>query len=428
MEKVAVILAAGLGTRMKSALPKAAHKIGGAPMLTHLLKAAEAVFDRIVVVIGPDMDQLAALAAPHQVVVQHDRFGTAHAALQAAPYFGSGLVGILYADNPLVSPETMAELLTRMAAGDAGLVLLGMTPPDAARYGRLVSDGEYISKIVEYADASPAERAIAFCNAGGMLASAQNMLIWLTAVQPFNTKGEYYLTDIVGIARAEGCKIAAIDAPYAECMGVNSRAELAAAEATLQTRLRAAALDAGVAMQAPETVFFSYDTVLAADVTIGPYVVFATGVNVQQGAEIKAFSHLEGCTIGAHAIIGPYARLRPGAKIGPAAHIGNFVEVKAASIGAGAKANHLSYIGDADIGAATNIGAGFITCNYDGVKKHKTTIGKNAFIGSDVAMVAPVSVGDGALIAAGSVITENVAPGSLAIARSRQVSKTRKGS
>lgn len=428
MEKTAVILAAGLGTRMKSALPKAAHKIGGAPMLTHLLTAAEAVFDRIIVVIGPDMDNLAALAAPHQVVIQHERHGTAHAALQAAAYFGSGLVGILYADNPLVSAATMSELIARLQQGDARLVLLGMTPPDAARYGRLVSDGDYIAKIVEYADASPAERAITFCNAGGMVAGADDMHAWLRAVQPFNTKGEYYLTDIVGIARAEGGNIAAVDAPYAECMGVNSRAELAAAEATLQTRLRNAALDAGVAMQAPETVFFAYDTKLAADVTIGPYVVFAPGVTVAQGAEIKAFSHLEGCDIGPCAIIGPYARLRPGAKIGPAAHIGNFVEVKAASIGAGAKANHLSYIGDADIGAATNIGAGFITCNYDGTRKHKTSIGKNAFIGSDVAMVAPVSVGDGALVAAGSVITENVAPGSLAIARSRQVSKTRKGS
>jgi bifunctional UDP-N-acetylglucosamine pyrophosphorylase/glucosamine-1-phosphate N-acetyltransferase len=428
MEKVAIILAAGLGTRMKSALPKAAHKIAGAPMLTHLLTAAEAAFDKIVVVVGPGMDELAALAAPHEVVIQRERLGTAHAALQAAGHFGTGLVGILYADNPLVSAETMAELLSRMDAADAGLVLLGMTPPDAGRYGRLVSDGEYISKIVEYEDASPAEREISFCNAGGMVASAQNMQIWLGAVQPFNKKGEYYLTDIVGIAREEGFKIAAIDAPYSECMGVNSRAELAAAEAALQARLREAALSEGVAMQAPETVFLSYDTKLAADVTIGPYVVFGPQVSVAQGAEIRAFSHLEGCDVGPGAIIGPYARLRPGAKIGAAAHIGNFVEVKAAAIGAGAKANHLSYIGDADIGAATNIGAGFITCNYDGKKKHKTTIGKNAFIGSNVAMVAPVTVGDEALIAAGSVITEEVQPGTMAIARSRQIIKPKKGS
>jgi bifunctional UDP-N-acetylglucosamine pyrophosphorylase/glucosamine-1-phosphate N-acetyltransferase len=427
MEKIAVILAAGLGTRMKSALPKAAHKIAGAPMLTHLLTAAEAVFDKIIVVIGPGMDELAALAAPHQVVVQHERLGTAHAALQATPHFGNGLACILYADSPLVSAETMNELIARAEAGDAGLVLLGMTPPDAARYGRLVSDGDYISKIVEFAEASPAERAISFCNAGGMVAAAQNLQIWLGAVRNFNSKAEYYLTDIVGIAREEGFRIAAIDAPFTECMGVNSRAELATAEAAMQARLRAAALEAGVAMQAPETVFFSYDTSLAADTIIGPYVVFAPGVRVAQGAEIKAFSHLEACDIGPGAIIGPYARLRPGARIGAAAHIGNFVEVKAASIGPGAKANHLTYIGDAEIGAGTNIGAGFITCNYDGVKKHKTTIGKNAFIGSDVAMVAPVTVGDHALVAAGSVITENVPAGTLAIARSRQLSKPRKG-
>jgi bifunctional UDP-N-acetylglucosamine pyrophosphorylase/glucosamine-1-phosphate N-acetyltransferase len=428
MERVAVILAAGLGTRMKSALPKAAHQIAGAPMLTHLLTAAEASFDRIIVVIGPGMDELAALAAPHEVVVQRERLGTAHAALQAAPHFGTGLVGILYADNPLVSAETMSELLSRMEAGDAGLVLLGMTPPDAARYGRLVSDGEYIRKIVEYEDASPAERAISFCNAGGMLAAAQNMQIWLGAVQPFNKKGEYYLTDIVGIARDEGFNIAAIDAPYSECMGVNSRAELAAAEAAVQGRLRAAALDAGVAMQAPETVFLSYDTKLSADVIIGPYVVFGPSVTVAPGAEIRPFSHLEGCDVGPGAIIGPYARLRPGAKIGAAAHIGNFVEVKAAALGAGAKANHLSYIGDAEIGAGSNIGAGFITCNYDGAKKHKTKIGKNAFIGSDVAMIAPVTIGDDVLVAAGSVITEDVPPGTMAIARSRQFIKPRKGS
>jgi bifunctional UDP-N-acetylglucosamine pyrophosphorylase/glucosamine-1-phosphate N-acetyltransferase len=428
MEKVAIILAAGLGTRMKSALPKAAHKIAGAPMLTHLLTAAEAAFDKIVVVVGPGMDELAALAAPHEVIIQRERLGTAHAALQAAGHFGTGLVGILYADNPLVSAETMAELLSRMDAADAGLVLLGMTPPDAGRYGRLVSDGEYISKIVEYEDASPAEREISFCNAGGMVALAQNMQIWLGAVQPFNKKGEYYLTDIVGIARDEGFKIAAIDAPYSECMGINSRAELAAAETALQARLRDTALSEGVAMQAPETVYLCYDTELAADVTIGPYVVFGPQVRVAQGAEIRAFSHLEGCDVGPGAIIGPYARLRPGAKIGAAAHIGNFVEVKAAAIGAGAKANHLSYIGDAEIGAATNIGAGFITCNYDGKKKHKTTIGKNAFIGSNVAMVAPVTVGDEALIAAGSVITEDVQPGTMAIARSRQFTKPKKGS
>lgn len=426
MERVAVILAAGLGTRMKSALPKAAHKIAGAPMLTHLLRAAEAAFDRIVVVVGPGMEGLANLAGPHEVVVQEDRLGTAHAALQAEEKFGRGLVAILYADNPLVSPDTLKELTYRLEAGDAGLVLLGMTPPDAGRYGRLVVHGDYVTRIVEYADATDAERAISFCNAGGMMASALNMQIWLHEVKPMNAKGEYYLTDIVAIARAEGARVAAVDAPFAECMGINSRAELAAAEAAVQARLRGAALEAGVAMQAPDTVHFCADTELAADVTIEPYVVFGPCVKIASGATIRAFSHLEHCIVREGAVVGPYARLRPGADIGVSAHIGNFVEIKAAAIGAGAKVNHLSYIGDAEIGQATNIGAGVITCNYDGAKKHKTRIGKNAFIGSNSALVAPVSVGDGALVAAGSVITDDVPEDVLAIGRGRQVNKSKR--
>jgi len=412
---------------MKSALPKAEHKLAGAPMLTHLLKAAEAVFDRIVVVVGPGMDSLAALAGRHQVVVQRERLGTAHAALQAAQKFGSGTVAILYADNPLVSADTMRELRDRLAAGDAALVLLGTTPPEPGSYGRLVTDGDYVSRIVEYADASGPERAIAFCNAGGMMAGALDMTCWLNAVQPLNKKGEYYLTDIVAIARDEGKRVAAIEAPFEECMGINSRAELAAAEAVLQKRLRAAAMESGVAMLAPGTVFFSHDTELAPDVSIGPYVVFGPGVRIAAGVDIKAFSHLEGCVVREGAVIGPYARLRPGADIGQAAHIGNFVEIKAAKIGSGAKANHLSYIGDAEIGEATNIGAGTITCNYDGKKKHKTKIGARVFVGSNTALVAPVKIGDDALLAAGSVITEDVEAGSLAIARGRQVNKRKRG-
>jgi bifunctional UDP-N-acetylglucosamine pyrophosphorylase/glucosamine-1-phosphate N-acetyltransferase len=426
MESTAIILAAGLGTRMKSAQPKAALKIAGRPMLRHLLFTTEAVFDRVVVVVGPGMAELAALAAPHETVIQVERHGTAHAALQAAPHFGDGLVAVMYADNPLISVDTLRELLERMAAGDARLVLLGMTPPDPGRYGRLVTDGDYVTRIVEYADASEAERAIPFCNAGVFVARALDMKVWLEAVQPFNAKSEFYLTDIVEIARAEGARVAAVEAPFAECMGINSRAELAAAEAAVQTGLRAAALEAGVAMPAPETVFFSADTVLAPDVTIGPYVVFGPGVAIDSGVEIKAFSHLEDCTVHAGAVVGPYARLRPGAKIGIGAHVGNFCEIKAASVGDGAKVNHLSYIGDAEIGAGTNIGAGTITCNYDGKRKHRTKIGANAFIGSNTALVAPVSVGDGALVAAGSTITEDVAPGTLAIGRGRQVAKPRR--
>ncbi len=396
------------------------------PMLSHLLRSAELAFERIVVVVGPGMEALADLARPHQVVVQQERLGTAHAALQAEPHFGRGVVAVLYADNPLVSPDTLKELTYRLEAGDAGLVLLGMTPPEPGRYGRLVTHGDYVTRIAEYADATDAERAITFCNAGGMMASALNMQIWLHEVKPINAKGEYYLTDIVAIARAEGTRVAAVEAPFAECMGINSRAELAAAEAAVQARLREAALEAGVAMHAPDTVHFCVDTELAADVTVEPYVVFGPRVEILAGATIRAFSHLEHCIVREGAIIGPYARLRPGADIGVSAHIGNFVEIKAAAVGPGAKVNHLSYIGDAEIGASTNIGAGVITCNYDGVNKHRTRIGKNAFVGSNAALVAPVSVGDRALVAAGSVITDDVPDDALAIGRGRQVNKPKR--
>jgi bifunctional UDP-N-acetylglucosamine pyrophosphorylase/glucosamine-1-phosphate N-acetyltransferase len=425
MNKTAIILAAGLGTRMKSALPKAAHKIAGAPMLSLLIKAAEQVFDHITIVIGPNQDHLAGLAAPHATVIQQERRGTAHAALQAAQNFGGGITAIFYADNPLITPETMQELVDRLTAGDARLVLLGTTPLDPGRYGRLITQNDYVTRIVEYADATDAERAITFCNAGALTANALDMRLWLEAVKPMNAKDEYYLTDIVEIARAEGANVAAVEAPFEDCMGINSRAELAAAEAAMQRRLRAAALENGATMPAPDTVFFAADTVLAPDVTIGPYVVFGPGVTVKTGAEIKAFSHLESCIVREAAIIGPYARLRPGADIGPTAHIGNFVEIKQATIARGAKVNHLTYIGDAEIGEATNIGAGTITCNYDGKHKHKTKIGAHAFIGSNTALVAPVTVGDNALVAAGSVITQDVPADTLAIARGRQANKLR---
>jgi bifunctional UDP-N-acetylglucosamine pyrophosphorylase/glucosamine-1-phosphate N-acetyltransferase len=423
METSAIILAAGLGTRMKSHLPKAAHKIAGTAMLSHLIAAAAQVFDAITVVIGPNQPELEALAAPHDVVIQHERLGTAHAALQAERRFGAGLTAIFYADNPLVSAATMRELIDRLAAGDAKLVLLGTTPPEPGRYGRLIMDDEYVRKIVEYADATEAERAQKFCNAGALTASALDMRVWLHSVRPMNAKGEYYLTDIVEIARAEGAKIAAVEAPFEECMGVNSRAELSQAEAAMQRRLRAAAFESGASMTAPDTVIFSADTALAQDVTIGPYVVFGPGVTVKTGAEIKAFSHLESCIVQEHAIIGPYARLRPGADIGPAAHVGNFVEIKNATLAAGAKVNHLAYIGDAEIGEKTNIGAGTITCNYDGKSKHRTKIGNRAFIGSNSALVAPVTVGHDSFVAAGSIITEDVPDATLAIARGRQVNK-----
>ena len=423
MPATAIILAAGLGTRMKSALPKTLHRIAGRSMLRHLLASCESVFDRVVVVLGPDMDAVQREAEPHACVVQHERLGTAHAALQAVEHFGDGEVAVLYADNPLVRPETLRAMLDRRARGDAGLGLLAFRPVDPARYGRVITTDGYVERIVEWADASAAERAIDLCNAGVLCAAAPDMARWLGAVRNDNAKGEYYLTDIVSLARTEGARVAAVEAPAQELAGVNSRVELAAAEAVVQGWLRVAAMDAGVTMIDPGSVFLQADTAFEADVTIEPNVFFGPGVSVATGAIIRAHSHLEGCTIGRDCIIGPFARLRPGTVLDHDVHIGNFVEVKASTLAAGVKASHLTYLGDASVGEETNIGAGTITCNYDGVFKHRTTIGARVFIGSDTALVAPVTVGDGASVAAGSVIVDDVAPGALALARGRQVQK-----
>jgi bifunctional UDP-N-acetylglucosamine pyrophosphorylase / glucosamine-1-phosphate N-acetyltransferase len=423
MSRTAVILAAGFGTRMKSALPKTLHKIAGRSMLRHLLASCEQVFDRIVVVIGPDMEAVRREAAPHVCVVQHERRGTAHAALMAAPEFGDGEVAVLYADNPLIQPDTLRRLLERRTAGDAALALLAFRPNDPSRYGRVMLGDGYVQRVVEWIDADDEERAETLCNAGVLCAASADMMRWLNAVRADNAKGEYYLTDVVGLACSDGERVVAVEAPTEELSGINSRAELAAAEAVVQSRLRAAAMDAGVTMTDPGSVFLCADTKLAADVTIEPNVMFGPGVKVATGALIRAFTHLEGCIIGPDCIVGPHARLRPGAELGEAVHIGNFVEVKAAKIGARTKASHLTYLGDADIGSETNIGAGTITCNYDGYNKHRTRIGSRAFIGSDTALVAPVAVGDGAIIAAGSVITEDVPADALALARGRQENK-----
>jgi bifunctional UDP-N-acetylglucosamine pyrophosphorylase/glucosamine-1-phosphate N-acetyltransferase len=421
MTSTAIILAAGLGTRMRSNLPKALHPIAGQPMLRHLIDAAAKVFDRLVVVIGPDMPALAAAAAPHQVVVQHERRGTAHAARVAKDLFGSGDVAILYADNPLIRPATMQALLA--ARHGAMLALLAMRPTDPGRYGRVITEGDRVLRIVEWADATEPERHIGLCNAGVLCARAEDMAGWLDRVGTDNAAGEFLLTDVVGMVASDGGAVRAVEAPWEELRGINSRAELAAAEATVQERLREKAMAQGVTMVAPETVFVSVDTTFSADVLIEPNVVFGAGVTVGPGVTIRAFSHLEGCRIGENAIVGPFARLRPGTVLEAGAHVGNFVELKATRLGAGAKANHLSYLGDADIGDGANIGAGSITCNYDGAKKHRTVIGAGAFIGSDTALVAPVTVGAGAITAAGSVITDDVAPDALAIARGRQVEK-----
>ncbi len=423
MTATAIILAAGMGTRMKSARPKVLHEIAGRPMLRHLIGACEAAFDRIVVVTGPGMEAVAEAALPHASVVQQERLGTAHAALQAAGLFGEGEVAVLYGDNPLIAAATLLRLRERLARGDAGLVLLATRPPDPARYGRVLSREGYVERIVEWIDASEAERAETLCNAGVFVAPAARMRQWLGAVRADNAKGEYYLTDIVAGARAEGVRVAAVEAPFAQCRGVNSRAELAEAEASVQAALRLAAMDAGATLIGPETIFLAADTVLEPDTVVGPYVVFGPGVAVRRGAVVRAHSHLEGCEVGRDAIVGPFARLRPGTVLGAGAHVGNFVELKAASLGDGAKANHLSYIGDAVVGARTNIGAGTITCNYDGVAKHRTTIGADVFVGSDSVLVAPISLGDGAFVAAGSTITENVPERAMALGRARQVTK-----
>jgi bifunctional UDP-N-acetylglucosamine pyrophosphorylase/glucosamine-1-phosphate N-acetyltransferase len=397
MTATAVVLAAGLGTRMKSALPKALHPIAGRPMLSHLLASAATVFDRIVVVTGPGMEAVARLAAPHPIVIQAERLGTAHAALQAAPQFGEGEVAILYADNPLITPETLRWL--RDARGQAGLALLAMRPADPGRYGRVLTDAAGdVTAIVEWADATADQRHVRLCNAGVFCAAGPDLARWLAAVRPDNTRREYYLTDVVALAVAEGRRVVAVEAEYAELRGVNSRAELAEAEAAVQARLRRAALEGGATLTAPETVFLSADTILEPDVTVGPHVVFGPGVIVRSGTEIRAFSHLEGCVVEGGARIGPYARLRPGAEVG-----------------------HLAYLGDAEIGAGSNIGAGTITCNYDGNLKHRTVIGPNSFVGSNATLVAPVTLGAGSFIAAGSTITEAVGADALAFGRARQV-------
>ncbi len=423
MSATAVILAAGLGTRMKSALPKACHPIAGQPMLRHLVGSLLPVFDRIVVVVGPDMPQVEKLAAQHPVVVQDERLGTAHAALQAAAHFGTGEVAVLYADNPLILSETFRALLERRQRGDVGLALLAMRPDDPGRYGRVLGGDGFVERIVEWADANATERAVGLCNAGVFCAPAQRMAHWLAAVRNDNAKREYYLTDVVGLARAEGERVAYVEAPFEELRGINSRAELAEAEAVVQRRLRARRAGGRRHHDRARHGFSAADTLLAPDVTIGPNVVFGPGVTVEGGVEINAFSHLVGCRVRAGAIVGPFARLRPGADVGAGAHVGNFVELKNTVLGDGAKANHLTYLGDAEIGAKTNIGAGTITCNYDGFEKHRTRIGAGVFVGSDSVLVAPVTVGDGAFIAAGSVITDAVEPDAMAFGRARQETK-----
>jgi bifunctional UDP-N-acetylglucosamine pyrophosphorylase/glucosamine-1-phosphate N-acetyltransferase len=425
---LAVVLAAGEGTRMKSDTAKVLHAVAGRSMLAHVLAsvAAANVAD-VAVVVGPGREDVRAEAqklAPHsQVFVQTERLGTAHAVLAAQEAIAAGYddLIVLFADTPLVTGETIHALRVAMADG-ASVAALGFMADNPFGYGRLLQDdaGRLIA-IREEKDASEAERAIRLSNAGLMAIDGRRALDLLGRIGAENANGEYYLTDIVELARADGLETRVVVADETEVLGVNDRIQLAQAEAVLQTRLRRAAMAAGVTMIAPETVFFSHDTLLGRDVLIEPHVVFGPGVTVGDGVVIHAFSHLEGATIGPMATIGPYARLRPGARLADKAKVGNFVEIKNADIAQGAKVNHLTYIGDADIGANANIGAGTITCNYDGFFKYRTVIGANAFIGSNSALVAPVTIGAGAYVGSGSVVTKNVADDALAVARGRQM-------
>ncbi len=426
---LAIVLAAGEGTRMRSALPKVLHAIAGRSLLAHVLAAvAETKVASAAVVVGQQQEAVAAEAERvlpgAQCFVQQKRRGTAHAVLAARSAIERRPDDILivYGDTPLIRAETLKKLRAPLAAG-AAVAVLGFRPAEPGGYGRLVVHDNKLVAIREEADASENEKAIGLCNGGIMALAGAGALAILDRIGDRNHKREYYLTDAVEIARAMGLGAVAVEAEEDDVRGINTKAQLAEAEAVMQQRLRKAALDAGVTLVAPETVFLSADTTFGKDVVIEPYVVFGEKVTVEDGAVIHSFSHLAGAHVGKKCSVGPFARLRPGTRLGEGARIGNFVEVKESAIAAGAKANHLSYIGDASVGANANIGAGTITCNYDGSAKHRTTIGKDAFIGSNSSLVAPVEVGDGAYVGSGSVITGDVPADALALARARQVVK-----
>ncbi|USR01186.1 bifunctional UDP-N-acetylglucosamine diphosphorylase/glucosamine-1-phosphate N-acetyltransferase GlmU [Sphingomonas aerolata] len=425
-----IILAAGKGTRMKSDLHKVLHPIAGRPMLHHLVASAATLHPaRTVVVTGAGREQVERAVAPLGIAtaLQAEQLGTGHAVAQARAALAGfeGDVLILYGDVPLVTAATMQRMIDRLHGDDApAAVVLGFRPADPGAYGRVIADAAgRIDRMVEYKDASDAERAETLCNSGLMAVHSRDLFALLARVGNDNAAGEYYLPDIVMLAAADGRASAAIETGEGEVAGVNSRGELAAVEAAWQATRRAAAMADGATLIAPDTVWFAHDTLLGRDVTIEPNVVFGPGVRVADGAVIHAFSHVEGAVIGEKADVGPFARLRPGADLGAGSRVGNFVEVKKATIGVGAKVNHLSYIGDAEIGARANIGAGTITCNYDGYFKYRTVVGEDAFIGSNSALVAPVTVGRGAIVAAGSVLTRDVDADALALVRPPQVDK-----
>ncbi len=426
---LAVVLAAGEGTRMKSARPKVLHHIANRSLLGHVLATlAEAGATQAAVVVGPDREdvekEVRQSLPKAQIFVQRERLGTGHAVLSAREALAGSHddVIVAYADTPLVQTATFSKLRAPLAEG-AAVVVMAFEAKNPAGYGRVIMSDDQVLAIREHKDATEAERAITLCNGGLMAIRGDVALRLLDKVGNDNAKGEYYMTDIVEIAHKEGLRAAVIVVPEEEVHGVNDRAQLAAAERMLQERLREAAMIGGTTLVAPETVFFSYDTKLGPDVIVEPHVVFGPGVTVEAGAIIHSFSHLEGTRVSSGAGIGPFARLRPGAAIGPKAKVGNFVEIKNTDLGAGAKVSHLTYLGDAKVGAETNIGAGTITCNYDGYNKHLTQIGAGAFIGSNSSLVAPVTIGDGAFVGSGSVVTDSVPADALALGRGRQVTK-----
>ncbi|MFC3705753.1 bifunctional UDP-N-acetylglucosamine diphosphorylase/glucosamine-1-phosphate N-acetyltransferase GlmU [Devosia honganensis] len=428
-ELLSIILAAGEGTRMRSALPKVLHKVGGLPMVGHVMRTAlKAGSTDICVVVGPNHEAVAAEAARHgagiHIFSQLERLGTGHAVRQARDAFAnaSGNVVVLYADNPLVSSGTVQAITSRLDDG-ADIVVVGYRPADPTNLGRLLTQDGRLLAIREHRDASEEERRIGLANSGIIGFRAEALRAIIDRISNKNAKGEYYLTDAVELANGDGRRVEFIEADPAEVMGVDDRSRLAAAEAQFQTLRREDFLQSGVTLRDPQSVWFSWDTQIGRDVTIFPNVVFGPGVKIADNVEIRAFCDIEEAVIGEGASIGPFARIRGGAELGPEVHLGNFVEVKKSRIGAGSKAGHLSYLGDAEIGAGTNIGAGTITCNYDGVNKDKTIIGDNVFIGSHASLVAPVTIGDGAYTASGSVITEDVPEDALALGRARQENK-----
>lgn len=429
MPTALVILAAGQGSRMESDLPKVLHKLAGAPLLAHAMRAGQPLEpERVIVVAGHGSDLVRKAAQEFddsvEIVLQSEQLGTSHAVDQARASLADfdGTVIVLYGDTPFIRPETLQAMLDKHTEGNA-VVVLGFEAANPGRYGRLIVTDGHLREIVEAKEATPAQLAVTLCNSGVICADRAVLFDLISKVNNDNASGEFYLTDIIGLANKAQLRCATVTCDEAETLGINTRAELAGAEAAFQIRARREALENGATLTAPDTVWLAYDTLIGRDAVIGPNVVFGPGVTIESNAEIKAFSHLEGCHVSQGAVVGPYARLRPGAEISDNARIGNFVEIKASLIGEGAKVNHLSYIGDAQIGAAANIGAGTITCNYDGVLKHKTVIGDRAFIGSNTALVAPVSVGRDAMIGSGSVITEDVPAEALALARARQINK-----